>query len=160
MRTAGWRRANSAATVSRSAASLSATSSRAADTSGEIAPPNTIMPSGAPRAASQRGKRSSSGIINALPTGERPKIASTIRLAKASARPARAKRVGNSKSPRRPMEITRFEGLAKKPRIFERGKNIAARALHHIELTAGPALVLLHDRPRTQHPDYLFFHAA
>jgi hypothetical protein len=65
-------------------------------------------------------------MINALPTGERPRIASTIKLAKASVRPARAKRVGSSKSPRRPMEITRLEGMAKKPRTLERGKNIAA----------------------------------
>src|SRR5262249_50078226 len=119
-----------------------------------------MMPSGAPRVASQRGKRASSGIINPLPTGERPRIASTIRLAKASARPARAKRVGNSKSPRRPMEIARLEGMAKKPRIFERGKNIAAGALHHIELTAGPALVLLHDRSRAPRPGHPFFHPA
>src|SRR5262249_14099288 len=119
-----------------------------------------MMPSGAPRVASQRGKRSSSGIINALPRGERPSIASTIRLAKASALPARAKRVGTSKSPRRPMEITRLEGMAKKPRILERGKNIAADALHHIQLTAIRALVLMHDRFCAQRPDHLFFHAA
>src|SRR5262245_23019046 len=124
MRAFGKRRTNSATTVRRSAASLSATSSRAAETSGEIAPPSTIMPSGAPRVASQRGKRSSSGMISALPAGERPRIASTIRLAKASARPARAKRVGSSNRPRMPIETTRLDGMAKKPRILERGKNI------------------------------------
>src|SRR5262249_6050200 len=76
------------------------------------------------RVASQRGKRPSSGMISALPAGERPRIASTTRLAKASARPARAKRVGSSSRPRMPIETTRLEGKAKKPRIFGRGKNI------------------------------------
>src|SRR5262249_915664 len=83
-----------------------------------------MMPSGAPRVASQRGKRSSSGMISALPAGERPRIASTTRLAKASARPARAKRVGSSSRPRMPIETTRLDGMAKKPRILESGKNI------------------------------------
>src|SRR6516165_2963528 len=92
--------------------------------SGEIAPPSTMMPSGAPRVASQRGKRSSSGMISALPAGERPRIASTMRLAKASTRPARAKRVGSSNRPRMPIDTTRLDGMAKKPRILERGKNI------------------------------------
>src|SRR5499427_2008800 len=82
------------------------------------------MPSGAPRVASQRGNRSSSGMISALPAGERPRIASTMRLANASTRPARAKRVGNSNSPRMPIDTTRLDGMAKKPRILERGKNI------------------------------------
>src|SRR5438445_10586772 len=126
--------------------------------SGEIAPPSTIMPSGAPRVASQRGKRSSSGMISALPIGERPRIASTMRLAKASARPARAKRVGSSKSPSTPIETTRLDGMAKKPRILERGKNIHQSLLlprlvarlgvgvHGIEAgKLGPALDLADD---------------
>src|SRR5919109_38682 len=99
---------------------------RAAETSGEIAPPSTMMPSGAPRVASQRGKRSSRGMIRVLPRGESPRIASRIRLAKASVRPMRAKRVGSSKRPRIPMQITRLDGMAKKPRILESGKNISA----------------------------------
>src|SRR5256886_1947015 len=92
--------------------------------SGEIAPPSTMMPSGAPRVASQRGKRCSSGMISALPAGERPRIASTMRLAKANARPGGAKRVGSSNRPRMPIETTRLDGMAKNPRILERGKNI------------------------------------
>src|SRR5262245_37720958 len=85
-----------------------------------------MMPSGAPRVASQRGKRSSRGMIRALPRGERPRIASRIRLAKASTRPVRAKRVGSSKRPRMPMQMTRLDGMAKKPRILESGKNISS----------------------------------
>src|SRR5207253_9728745 len=85
-------------------------------------------PSGAPCAAPHAGKRSSSGMINALPRGERPSTASTIRLAKASARPGREKRVGSINSPRTPIDMMRLDGMAKKPRILERGKNIGAPA--------------------------------
>jgi hypothetical protein len=105
---------------------LSDTSLRAADTSGEIAPPSTTMPAGAPSAAFQGGKRSSNGRISALPSGDRPRIASRIRLMKASRRPARAKRVGSSMSPRIPIDMTRFDGMAKKPSTFEITKNMRA----------------------------------
>ena len=64
----------------RSAASLSATALRAADTSGVIAPPSTTMPSGAPREASHGGKRCSSGRINALPSGDKPAMAMSTML--------------------------------------------------------------------------------
>src|SRR6516164_147752 len=74
--------------------------------------------------AFQQAQRPSSGMISALPAGERPRIASTMRLAKASTRPARAKRVASSNSPRTPIDTTRLDGMAKKPRILERGKNI------------------------------------
>src|SRR5258708_29221671 len=85
-----------------------------------------MMPSGAPRAASQGGKRSSKGIISTLPIGERPRIARMMRLANASHRPARTKRVVSSKKPTIPVKITRLDGLAKKPSNFERTKNMGA----------------------------------
>ena len=57
MRASGKRRASSATAVIRSAASLSATSPRAGDTTVSSAPPSTMKPVGAPREASQGGKR-------------------------------------------------------------------------------------------------------
>jgi hypothetical protein len=105
---------------------LSATSLRAADTSGEIAPPSTMMPAGAPSAAFQGGNRSSNGRISILPSGDSPRIASRIRLVTASHRPARTKRVGSSTRPRIPIDMTRFDGMAKKPSTFEITKNIRA----------------------------------
>src|SRR5712692_5833265 len=131
----------------RSADSLSATSLRALDTSGEIAPPSTMMPSGAPRPASQGGKRCSSGRISALPIGESPRMARTRRLPATSRRPARASRVRQSTSPRRPIETTKFEGMAKKPRILESTKNMSpppagSRGLLLPRLVARPGLLV------------------
>src|SRR5216683_1764133 len=131
----------------RSADSLSATSLRALDTSGEIAPPSTMMPSGAPRPASQGGKRCSSGRISTLPIGESPRMARTRRLPATSRRPARASRVRQSTSPRRPIETTKFEGMAKKPRILESTKNMSpppagSRGLLLPRLVARPGLLV------------------
>jgi len=61
-----------------------------------------------------------------LPTGERPRIASTRRLTNASHRPARAKRVGSNKRPRIPIKIATLDGNAKTPRSLERTKNMSA----------------------------------
>ena len=110
----------------RSADSLSATSLRAPETSGAIAPPSTMIPSGAPAAASQAGNRCSSGMMRRLPIGESPRIASTTMLPAARRRPARAKRVGNSSRPRIAIEMTRLDGIAKKPRILEAMKNMTS----------------------------------
>src|SRR5262249_51642343 len=82
------------------------------------------MPSGAPRVASQRRKRPSNRMISALPAGAMPRVGSTMRLAEASARPARAQRGGSRIRPRMRIETTRLDGMAKKPRILERGTNI------------------------------------
>src|SRR5258705_7078692 len=65
-------------------------------------------------------------MINALPLGEKPRIARTTRLTNASHRPARAKRVDSSKRPPIPIKTTRLEGTAKKPSSFERTKNMSA----------------------------------
>src|SRR5215471_7824174 len=108
----------------RSAASLSAGSLRAAETSGAIAPPSTTMPSGAPRDASQTGKRCSNGMISALPIGDSPSIAIAMRLPAASHQPKRAKRVGSSARPTSPSAITRLDGAAKKPSTLDRTKNM------------------------------------
>src|SRR5262245_14328155 len=85
-----------------------------------------MKPSGAPRVASQGGKRSSKGMISAFPIGERPRIASMMRLTNPNHRPARAKRVGSSKKPTNPIKITRLDGIAKKPSNFESKKNMSA----------------------------------
>ena len=108
----------------RSAASLSATLLRAAETSGVMAPPSTTIPSGGPRVSSQGGKRCSSGMISALPSGESPITASAIRLATIKSLPMRAPRVAKSRTPRSPSMIARLEGIAKKPRTLDRMKNI------------------------------------
>ena len=50
---------------------------RAFDSSGLMAPPSTTIPSGAPRAASHGGKRSSNGAISQLPSGDSPARASS-----------------------------------------------------------------------------------
>jgi hypothetical protein len=77
-------------------------------------------------------------MMSALPTGDSPSIAIATRLPAASHQPARAKRVGSRSRPRSPSAITRLEGAAKKPKIFERMKNM----------------------PRFRHAPYCFFHAA
>src|SRR5712691_11867279 len=82
------------------------------------------MPSGAPRRASQGAQRCSKGMMRALPIGDSPRTARTTRLPTASRRPARAKRVGSRTRPASPIEITRLDGVAKKPRTWERTKNI------------------------------------
>ncbi len=61
--------------VMRSAAALSSTVLRAAETPGLIAPPSTTMPAGAPPRSCQGGKRSDNGNINASPSGPRPQSA-------------------------------------------------------------------------------------
>ena len=47
-----------------------------------------------------------------------------MRLANASRRPARAKRVSNRKRPMTPIEMTRLDGIAKKPIILETTKSM------------------------------------
>src|SRR5262249_54385850 len=111
----------------RSAASLSATPSRAIATSGVIAPPNTTIPAGAPRAESQTGKRCSRGMIKALPSGAKPIRANSRRLPITSHRPARANGVRTSSTPRIPSAMMRFDGAPRKPRIFEKTKNMDRR---------------------------------
>src|SRR5580692_6925000 len=108
----------------RSAASSRAIESRASDTPGEIAPPNTTMPFGAPRDGSHGGNRSSSGRISALPSGDKPAIARRTRLVTTSQLANRVNRVSKRGRPSTPIEMKRLEGAAKKPRILERMKNI------------------------------------
>src|SRR5262245_20584901 len=79
-------------------------------------------------------------MINALPTGERPRIARTTRLTNASHRPARAKRVGSRKRPTIPIKTTRLDGTAKKPSSFERTKNMSAAPNALISQVWGTAL--------------------
>src|SRR5437667_1163053 len=137
IRAAGYLRASSTAPVMRSAASLSEISPRAGATLVSNAPPSTTMPSGAPRAGFHGGNRSSSGRMSALPSGEKPQIASSRMLATRHCSPARAKRVASSNAPTSPSTISTLEGSAKKPRIFERTKNIG-----------GPSNRSLSSRPR------------
>src|SRR5215469_14197494 len=89
-----------------------------------MTPPSTTTPSGGPREASQGGKRSSSGSISALPSGDSPKSASSTRLVTTSQLASRVKRVNRRTSPTSPIVINRFEGRAKKPRTLEATKNI------------------------------------
>ena len=49
-----------------------------------------------------------------------------MRLPNASRRPARAKRVSSSKRPMTPIEMTRLDGIAKKPTILETTKSMRA----------------------------------
>src|SRR5262245_39908144 len=112
----------------RSAASLSAISPRAPETTASSAPPSTTIPSGGRPPSCHCGKRCSSGRISALPRGDRPISASSTRLAAASLTPARAKRVAVSATPMRPSVIRMLDGSAKKPRILARAKNIDARS--------------------------------
>src|SRR4029450_6151024 len=83
-----------------------------------------MMPSGAPRPASQAGNRCSNGMIRALPTGDSPRMASTKRLATTSPRPVRLKRVASSSTPRSPIDTIRLDGMAKKPSTLDRTKNM------------------------------------
>ena len=115
-----------AVAVMRSAASLSATVSCATDTSGVIAPPSTTIPVGAPRDGSHGGKRSSSGTISALPSGDRPAIAMSTRLVTTSQLASRVKRVNKRRMPARPMTISKLDGSAKKQMIFDSRKNMPA----------------------------------
>src|SRR2546423_14148492 len=111
----------------RSAASLSVTVLRAVETSGVIAPPSTTIPSGAPAAASQGGKRCSSGRISALPSGESPQIASATTPPIRSRQPTRANRVHTSAAPKSASTMRRLDGMAKKPKIFDVTKNIRGK---------------------------------
>src|SRR6202051_1902741 len=109
--------------VIRSAASLSATAPRAADTSTVIAPPSTTIPSGAPREAAHGGKRCSSGRIKALPSGDSPATARSAMLVTTSQLARRVNRVHRRIRPAMPIEIRILDGSAKKPSILERMKN-------------------------------------
>src|SRR5262249_19543393 len=91
---------------------------------GEIAPPSTTMPSGAPREWSHCGKRCSSGRISALPSGDRPITVSAASPPITNHQPSRRNRVARRSAPSSATEMTKFEGSAKKPRTFERTKNI------------------------------------
>src|SRR5271170_1509065 len=125
----------------RSAPSLSATTPRAIDMPGEIAPPRTMMPSGAPRDTSQGGKRCSSGRIRILPSGENPTKAISTRLVTMSQLARRRNRVHNSASPISPMKIRTFDGSAKKPRVLDRVKNIRVVFLpRYVSRVLRPAL--------------------
>src|SRR5215472_15842352 len=124
MRAAGNLRASSAVAVMRSAASLRSGSPRAAATSGPIAPPSTTMPVGGPCAGSHAGKRSSSGSIKALPSGDSPARSSSATPSAAIRRPARLNRVNSSTMPRVASVAAMLEGSAKKPRTLERTKNM------------------------------------
>src|ERR1700753_581531 len=108
----------------RSAASSRAIALRASDTPGEIAPPSTTMPSGAPCDGFHGGKRSSSGKISALPSGDRPAMTRSTRLVTISQLANRVKRVHRRMRPSTPIAIKKFDGAAKKPRTLESVKNI------------------------------------
>src|SRR6185312_7350446 len=123
MRACGYCRASAAAAVRRSADSLSATSWRASETSGVMAPPSTTMPAGASPLACQAGNRSSKGRSKAFPIGRSPRTASTTTLAVASQKPARRHGVSSNSTPSNASEMIKLEGLAKNPRIFESAKN-------------------------------------
>ena len=116
----GYRRASPTASITRPAASLTATSPRAADRSELIAPPRTMIPAGAPSAASQRGKRSSSGRMSASPIGSVPMAAIRITLATSSRRPARVNRVGSNAIPASPIRTNTLDGTAMKPTVLDK----------------------------------------
>src|SRR5262249_15245229 len=103
-----------------------------------MTPPRTMIPSGAPRAASHGGKLFSNGMINMLPRGERPRIASTRRPTNVSHRPARARRVGSNKRPRIPIKIATLDGNAKMPRSLVRTKNMSASPIVDLPLRLEP----------------------
>src|SRR6185436_3914011 len=138
----------------RSAASLSATSLRAAAMSAVTAPPSTTMPSGAPRDASQAGKRCSSEKIRMLPSGDRPAIASSTTLVIMSRLPAPAKRVHSSNAPPIATRMMKLDGTTKKPAIFdstymkwEPGEALGRHETQPLVAAAQPR----HERDRGQH---------
>src|SRR5207248_2509555 len=94
------------------------------DTSGEMAPPSTTIPSGGPRETSQRGNRCSNSTINVFPMGERPRIANATKHTPISHLPVRDQRVASITKPTKPIDTMRSDGLAKKPRILDSVKNM------------------------------------
>ena len=76
------------------------------------------MPAGAPREASQAGKRCSSGRISTLPSGDNPATASMTRLVAISQRARRVNRVDRSTTPTSPIVIRIFDGTVKKAEDF------------------------------------------
>src|SRR5262249_41524254 len=98
----------------------------AAAISGMTEPPSTTMPSGAPRAGSQGGKRCSSGSIRRLPSGDRP--ATAIRTTLVTMSQLASRRIGVSRRtmPTKPISTKRFDGTTRTPRSFESTKNMSA----------------------------------
>ena len=83
------------------------------------------MPSGGPCDGSHGGKRCSSGRISTLPSGDSPAMASNTTLVTISQLAIRVNRVHSRMIPRRPSEIRKFVGSAKKPSTLESMKNTA-----------------------------------
>src|SRR5471032_2173498 len=94
-------------------------SSAVRDGFGAIAPPSTTIPSGGPRDESQRGKRFSSAWISDFPAGEKPAITNRMKLAPASQRPTRLKRVAISTRPIKTSVIRKFDGNNRKAAVFD-----------------------------------------
>src|SRR5262249_47798261 len=126
MRALGYLRASSAVTTMRSGALRITGVSCATERSASIGPPSTTMPSGAPRAGSQGGKRCSSGYNRRFPSGRNPQIASISIDAIKSLRPSGAKRVASRMTPRMPMRTRMFVGSSMTPTVLDSTKNKVA----------------------------------
>src|SRR5438477_3682200 len=107
---------------------LSAGVPRTAVISGSTPPPRTIMPAGSPVWGSHDEKRVSSGSNMSAPIGENPHSKSAATQQASNRPPTRRRREKIRPKPNTPKAMMRFEGIRKKPRVFDRTKNMTSPA--------------------------------